>query len=216
MEYSEARSLMKPGDVIAFGGKGHFSELIKFATRADVSHVGVILQTRVVGDDTGRFFNQVIESTSIHDFNGVVISRLSDRMEIYEGEIWWLPLNDRLRQEKFDSVSFYNFLFNQAQARKGFDVPQALRSAVDALDELPFGLHSPGYNREDFSRFFCSELVAAGLEKAGTVGRVNASEVTPIDLCRWNIYAATYFQLKGQADKQISRYNTLDPADWDV
>ncbi|WP_319407287.1 hypothetical protein [uncultured Desulfosarcina sp.] len=216
MEYSEARSLMKPGDVIAFGGKGHFSELIKFASRADVSHVGVILQTRVVDDDTGRFFNQVIESTSIHGFNGVVISRLSDRMETYEGEIWWLPLNDGLRQEKFDSVIFYNFLFNQAKERKGYDVPQALKSAVDALDELPFGLHGPGYNREDFNRFFCSELVAAGLEKAGTVGTVNASEVTPIDLCRWNIYAATYFQLKGQADKQISRYNTLDPADWNV
>ena len=67
IEYSEARPMMKPGDVIAFGGKGHFSELIKFATRADVSHVGVILQTRVVDDDTGRFFNQIIESTSLHD-----------------------------------------------------------------------------------------------------------------------------------------------------
>ncbi len=34
--YTEARLLMKPGDVIAFGGKGHFSELIKFATRSNV------------------------------------------------------------------------------------------------------------------------------------------------------------------------------------
>ena len=58
MAYQDARSMMKPGDVIAFGGKGHFSDLIKFATRSDVSHVGVVLQTRVVEDDTGRFFNQ--------------------------------------------------------------------------------------------------------------------------------------------------------------
>lgn len=216
MEYSDARSMMKPGDVIAFGGKGHFSELIKFVSRADVSHVGVILQTRVVDDDTGRFFNQIVESTSINNANGVVVTRLSDRMNTYEGEIWWLPLDDRIRQEKFDSVSFYNFLFNQARDRKGCDVPQALKSALDALDELPFGLHGPGYNREDFSRFFCSELVAAGLEKAGTVGPVNASEVTPIDLCRWKIYADTCFQLKGEADKQISRYNSLDPAAWKV
>lgn len=216
MEYSDARSMMKPGDVIAFGGKGHFSELIKFVSRADVSHVGVILQTRVVDDDTGRFFNQIVESTSINNANGVVVTRLSDRMNTYEGEIWWLPLDDRIRQEKFDSVSFYNFLFNQARDRKGYDVPQALKSALYALDELPFGLHGPGYNREDFSRFFCSELVAAGLEKAGTVGPVNASEVTPIDLCRWKIYADTCFQLKGEADKQISRYNSLDPAAWKV
>lgn len=214
MEYGEARSLMKPGDVIAFGGKGHFSELIKFATRADVSHVGVILQTRVVNDATDRFFNQIIESTALHNYTGVVISRLSDRLDAYEGEIWWLPLNERLRREKFDSASFYNFLFNQARAHKGYDVPQALRSAIDALDQLPFGLHGPGYNAEDFSRFFCSELVAAGLEIAGMIGAVNASEVTPIDLCRWNIYADTYYQLKGETTKRISRYNTLDPAAW--
>ena len=43
-------------------------------------------------------------------------------MDSYEGEIWWLPLNDGLRQGKFDSVRFYNFLFNQAQARKGYEI----------------------------------------------------------------------------------------------
>ncbi len=216
MAYSDARERMKPGDVIAFGGKGHFSELIKFATRSDVSHVGVILQTQVVADQTDRFFNQIIESTSLHNYSGVVISRLSDRLDVYDGEIWWLPLNDTLRRDRFDAKLFYDFLFNQAQQRKGYDVPQALKSAVDTLDQLPFGLHGPGYNSEDFSRFFCSELVAAGLESAGTVGRINASEVTPIDLCRWQIFDDTYYQLKGSADRSISRFNTMDPAAWDV
>ena len=71
--YSDARPLMQPGDVIAFGGKGHFSEIIKFATRSDVSHVGVVLKTSIPDDDTGRFFNQIIESTSLNGFNGVNI-----------------------------------------------------------------------------------------------------------------------------------------------
>ena len=207
---------MKPGDVVAFGGKGHFSQVIKFATCSGVSHVGVILQTKVVDDSSDRFFNQIIESTSLNNFNGVVVSRFSDRLDTYDGEIWWLPLNETLRETKFDAVAFYNFLFNQARERKGYDMPQAIKSAIDVLDELPFGLHGPGYNREDFSRFFCSELVAAGLEKAGSVGTVNASEVTPIDLCRWNIYADTYYQLIGEEDKEISRYNTLDPSAWNV
>ena len=214
--YSDVRPLMKPGDVIAFGGKGHFSQVIKFATSSGVSHVGVILQTKVVDDSSGRFFNQIIESTSINNFNGVAVSRFSDRLDTYDGEIWWLPLNETLRETKFDAVAFYNFLFNQARLRKGYDMPQAIKSAIDVLDELPFGIHGPGYNREDFSRFFCSELVAAGLEKAGSVGTVNASEVTPIDLCRWNIYGDTYFQIKGEEGKEISRYNTLDPSDWNV
>lgn len=216
ISYLEARQLMKPGDVIAFGGKGHFSEIIKFATLSDVSHVGVILQTKVTDDTTGRFFNQIIESTSLHGFNGVTISRFSDRIDTYEGEVWWLPLKDEIRNKSFDSAKFYNFLFNQAKERKAYDVPQAIKSALDVLDNLPFEARGPGFNSEDFSKFFCSELVAAGLEQAGTVGTVNASEVTPIDLCRWNIYQDNYFLLKGDQKKRISRFNTLSPSAWNV
>lgn len=214
--YDAARAMMRPGDVIAFGGKGHFSEIIKFATFSDVSHVGVILQTKVTEDVTGRYFNQIIESTSLNGFNGVNVSRFSDRMASYEGELWWLPLSDEIRKDKFDQKKFYDFLFNQAKERKAYDMPQAIKSSLDALDNLPFGMQGPGYNKEDFSKFFCSELVAAGLEVAGAVGSVNASEVTPIDLCRWNIYQNTYFQLKGDVNKKISRFNTASPSEWNV
>ncbi len=98
--------------------KGHFSEIIKFATFSSVSHVGgVILQTKITEDDTNRFFNQIIESTSLNGFNGVNISRFSDRLNTYEGELWWLPLSDNHRAV-FDAKSFYNFLFNQAKKQK--------------------------------------------------------------------------------------------------
>ena len=215
--YVEARELMKPGDVIAFGGKGHFSEIIKFATFSSVSHVGVILQTKIPEEENSkRFFNQIIESTSLNGFNGVNVSRFSDRLSTYEGELWWLPLNKKIRDDLFDQKKFFDFLFNQAKDRKPYDTPQALKSAVDALDNLPFGMHGPGYNKEDFSKFFCSELVSAGLEIAGAVDSVNASEVTPIDLCRWSIYEDGYYQLKGESSKRISRFNTSSPADWNV
>ena len=214
--YSEARKLMKPGDVIAFGGKGHFSEIIKFATFSSISHVGVILQTKIPEDNSKRFFNQIIESTSLNGFNGVNVSRFSDRLDTYEGELWWLPLKKEIRDNLFDQNKFYNFLFNQAKDRKPYDMPQAIKSAIDALDNLPFGMYGPAYNKEDFSKFFCSELVSAGLEIAGAVGSVNASEVTPIDLCRWNIYEDSYYQLKGDSSKRISRFNTSSPADWNL
>ena len=42
--YDEVRNKMRPGDVIAFGGKGHFSEIIKWATRAPVSSVGTMVR----------------------------------------------------------------------------------------------------------------------------------------------------------------------------
>ena len=214
--YEEAREQMQPGDVIAFGGKGHFSEIIKFATFSSVSHVGVILRTKIPEDTSDRFFNQIIESTSLNGFNGVNVSRFSDRLNTYEGELWWLPLKKEIRNSSFDKSKFFNFLFNQAKERKAYDMPQAIKSAVDALDNLPFGLNGPAYNKEDFSKFFCSELVAAGLEVAKAVGSVNASEVTPIDLCRWSIYEDSYYQLKGESSKRISRFNTASPSDWNV
>ncbi len=210
--YKDARPDMKPGDVIAFSGKGHFSEIIKMATFAEVSHVGVILKTEVAD----HYFNQIIESTSLHGFNGVQVSRFSDRMDDYDGEIWWLPLRVDLRKDKAKHAAFYQFLFNQAKERKPYDMPQAVKSALDLGDKLPFGLHGLGYNKEDFSRFFCSELVAAGLETAKIVDTVNASEVTPIDLCRWNIYEDDYYVLKGDVQKEISRFNRLNPSDWNL
>lgn len=213
VSYTNARVNMKPGDVIAFGGKGQFSEIIKFATFSDVSHVGVILQTQVKDDSDKHFFNQIIESTSLNGFNGVNISRFSDRINTYEGELWWLPLREDVR-EKLNTRKFYDFLFNQAQQRKPYDMPQAIKSALDTLDNIPFVGHGSTYNKEDFSKFFCSELVAAGLEAGGAIHSINCSEVTPIDLCRWNIYSGTYFQLKGDMNKKIKRYNTMSPSEW--
>ncbi|WP_320171227.1 hypothetical protein [Maridesulfovibrio sp.] len=214
-KYEHVRGQMKPGDVIAFGGKGHFSEIIKMATLSSVSHVATILQTKILEDKGKRYFNQVIESTSLNDFNGVSISRLSDRLTDYEGDVWWLPLRKDLCMDVEAQEKFYDFLFDKAKRRVRYDTPQAIKSALDALDQLPFETHGPTYNKEDFSKFFCSELVAAGLEIAGVVGSVNASEVTPIDLCRWGIFEEDYYQLKVDKDlKEITRFNTLDPALW--
>ena len=163
--YQDARPKMKAGDVIAFSGKGNFSEIIKWATRAGVSHVGVILQSNllIAGDSQPGMFNQIIESTSLNGFSGVSISRLSDRLDTYGGEIWWLPLS-RSIWEAMDKKKFYNFLIHQE--RKEYDMPQAIKSALDILDNVPV-LGRSTKNIEDFSRFFCSELVAAGLEAAG-------------------------------------------------
>lgn len=213
--YADARGMMKPGDVIAFSGKSHFSEIIKMVTFSEVSHVGVILQTKIAEFDDGRFFNQIIEAGTVRGFSGVSISRFSERLDDYHGAMWWLPIRTDLRQNREAHTKFYNFLFGHAAARTGYDLPQALKSAADGFDSMG----GPFYNKEDFSRFFCSELVAAGLERAGVVDTVNASEVTPIDLCRWNIYEDDYYILKPDTDgskPDISRYNRLNPKDWDV
>lgn len=209
--YSQVRKRMQPGDVVAFSGKGDFSQIIKWATRSNVSHVGVILQSKLMIGNKPQdgFFNQIIESTTLNGFSGVSISRLSDRVDTYDGELWWLPLRDDVRS-KLDSSIFYNWLLHQE--RKPYDATQAVKSALDLLDNLP-GVGLATHNKEDFSRFFCSELVAAGLEAGGAISSLNASEVTPNDLCKFNIYESTYYQMKG-GEKEIKGFNSINPEGW--
>ena len=196
INYELARDMMRPGDVIAFSGKGNASSIIKAFTRGPVSHVGVILQTHVRGD--GRMFNQIIESTSLNGFKGVTVSRLRSRLESYKGDCWWLPLSNEVR-ERLDERAFFDWLW--AQEGKPYDKKQAINSAID-------GLLGIGYNREDFNKLFCSELVAGGLEAGGVID-VNCSEVHPMELVRWKLYRGL-FQLTGAEDKDIPRFNTVD------
>jgi len=212
MSYNEARKQMQAGDVIAFSGKSQFSEIIKWATRAAVSHVGVILQSKVLIEDNTQegFLNQIIESTTLNGFSGVTINRLSDRVKAYSGELWWLPLSEQIRS-KMNVKAFYDFLL--CQQGKPYDMPQAVKSAIDTLDCVPIA-EKATHNDEDFSRFFCSELVAAGLEISGALAPLNASEVTPVDLCMFNIYQSTYYQISGDDNKAIRGYNSLAPDGW--
>lgn len=217
LNYQSARGRMKPGDVLAFGGKGEFSHLIKWATHGPVSHVGVILQSQIrldkeptATDKDARFFNLLIESTSLNGFAGVTINRLSERIDAYDGEVFWLPLSDEIRG-RLDLKLFYDWLLNTAG--REYDTPQALKSAIDILDKIPL-IGGLTHNKEDFRKFFCSELVAAGLEVAGAVGSLNASEVTPMNLCQFNIYQPDYYRLKGDPDKRIKNFNRLNPEGW--
>lgn len=195
-KYGIIRPLMKPGDIIAFGGKGLISDIIKKVTRSCVSHVAIVMQTNMVGDNE-RYFNNIIESTMDE---GVSVKRLSEKIIRYNGDIWWLPLNNKIR-EQFNNTDFFNFVFNQIG--KKYDKLQAIESAEDLIIDT----------KEDFSKFFCSELDAGGLEASGIISDINCSEVTPIDLCRWNIYKRNYYQLKGNT-KEISRFNSISPDIW--
>lgn len=204
MTYRAARDHMMPGDLIAFGGRSSFAELIKFGTRSDVSHVAVVLKTEILGNSSGRYFNLLVESTGS---NGVATARFSDVMRDYDGEIWWLPLDEEQREARFFESAFFDFLLNQVRERKQYDLPQAFRSALDSFDSL----RGPALNRQDYERFFCSELVAAAYQASGLVDKVNASEITPIELCTWDIYGPAYVHLKGSMRKRIRDFNTMPP-----
>lgn len=207
VNYKDVREQMQPGDVIAFSGTGKVSEIIKFWTRSKVSHTAVLLQTKILVEKQYQngFLNQIIESSA----NGVIISPLSHRIEYSDGEIWWLPLRRSIRK-KMNFKKFYDFLL--AQQGKAFDTHQAIKAGIDFLDRIPL-FKSLTLNQEDFTKFFCSELVAAALEAGGAISHLNASEVTPIDLCMFNIFEDDYYQLKG-SDLEIKGYNSINPDGW--
>jgi len=208
-KYDQVRNEMKPGDVIAFAGTGPVSEIIMRTTQSNVSHVGVILQPEPMTGKPPPGFFQIIESTSLGGCVGVTISRLSERIQSYDGKVWWLPLRDSVR-ERMDLRVFRQFLLQQEG--KPYDVPQAIMSGLDQLDDHTL-LERATHAVEDFSRFFCSELVAAAFEASGAISHLNASEVTPIDLCTFSIYKRDYCQLKGEKER-IEGYNTLSPEGW--
>ena len=205
-EYYDIRNRIQPGDVIAFSGKKAFSEIIKKVTASNVSHVGVVIETKLEMDGAphGRLFKQVAEATE----TGVKFTKLSDIEKDYEGELWWLPLSCECRERlRRNAQDFFDFLIDNRGLP--YDSLAALiRAWADGFDSL--GITK---NEEDFGAFFCSELAAAALERGGVINKVNASEVTPIDLCRFNIYADEYVQFKGDPTK-ISRFNSVDPTGW--
>jgi hypothetical protein len=213
--YDEVKQEIRPGDVIAFGGRGGFAGVIKWATVSTVNHVAIVLGSDppLEGEaDAGPGMQgiRIIESTSSLDkYPGVNIRELDERVEGHEGEVWWLPLSEKSRQ-KLDLERFHSFLL--LQVGKSYDSLQAFKSAPDFVEDVPL-LSRMTRSEEDFSRFFCSELVSAGLETGGTIGSLNCSEVTPMDLCMFSIYQQRYYQLKG-GRKLIDGYNTLDPEGW--
>ena len=214
--YAQVRSNMQPGDIIAFGGKGAFSDVIKFATSSGVSHVGVVFESKVVIGSVVQpgHIVDVMESTTISYKGGKAISgvqrnRLSDHVDYYDGQIWWLPLSAKVRKA-LDVAQFIDFLLHQTN--KPYDMPQAILSALDATDRVtPQGWLT--HTREDFGKFFCSELVAAALEAGGAIKKINSAEVTPIDLCNFSIYAPDYIQIKG-LKKVIKGHNATNPEGW--
>ncbi len=183
MEYKEARKLMKPGDVIAYGGKGFLSKIIQDVTDSPVSHVGVIMQTTI---SDGIFVNQIIESNGKKKgHTGVQVWRMSERVAEYDGSIWWLPMFINFDREKFVG-------FCLSQVGKKYDAPQAIMAALDGVPD----------SKEDLDKLFCSELVSSALEHVGIIKDINASEMTPADVLRFDIYKATV-QIKGEL-KEIS------------
>lgn len=208
VKYNDIKHKMHPGDIIAFSGKTYGDEIIKFVTRSNISHVGIVLKS---SDLPYNKISRCDENQITEALCTVVTSCLEKRIQRYSGDIWWLPLKERLRA-KMNIKKYYDFILKQQN--KKYDLPQAIKSYIDIFDKFPFCLlRKLTYNIEDISKVFCSELAAAALEESNVIYNLNASEVTPADMCMFDIYEKDYYQLKGEFTR-IKAYNTICSFGW--
>ena len=168
MRYSDIRLELKTGDVIAFSGKGLVSNLIKWKTDSDISHVGIVLDTSV--ENLGKVVF-LIESTTLVTipdaitkelWKGVQIHTLSNRVNTYDGKMWVYPLKYPLAEDKKNAMQAW--LRKKHYKRTPYDTVQALGSGIDLLSDTLTG------NEQDFSQLFCSELVVKALQIGGVIG----------------------------------------------
>ncbi len=184
--YDKIRNKMKFGDVISFSGKGDVSNIIKWKTNSDISHVGMVFESEFVA---GEKRIVLIESTSLVNLpdirtkeliKGVQQQHLSQRLSSYEGQAYYHELKAELTD--CEKAAMYRWLFNKHASKTPYDTVQALGSAIDLLDSM--GLE----NKPDFSSLFCSEMVAKVFKIAGLVD-CNPSEQTPADVVSYKFLA---------------------------
>jgi len=195
-DYEDVRHRIRAGDVIAFGGRGIIPWIIKRWTNYPCSHVGIVTRCQVQG--VAGESVRVMESTRLNGYTGVVETRLSKRVRQYDGEVWLLQLANHIRRG-LDLKKFWKFIY--AAEGRPYDLWQAIRSpgSIDCS--------------EDGRKYFCSELVAAGLEAGGVIDNINSAAVTPEDVCKFRLYAPIVIQIKG-ASCDLPLHNTLDPDDF--
>jgi hypothetical protein len=175
---------LRTGDVIAFRGNAWFSDIICAGTRGNVSHVGVVLE--------GGPSPTIIDATGREDQNCVAIRLLEDVIAGYGGLVWACQLSDATRGV-FNEQAAKGFWYAQEGLR--YDYRQAMACGLDLSDRIHLFA-----TKEDPTRWFCSELVTAGLKAGGLLPGVLAVATNPVELVKMPLYSSI-FQFKGNPAK---------------
>lgn len=207
--YAWARLRMRPGDLLAFADYSRTSRVIRWAStkvtgrkRPSVpSHVGSYFCAWPEGG--GGPMIQTVEALR----SGIEVKRLSLRLKEYAdspgGIVWWLPLQDVIR-ERMDTAAFNDSLLHQQGLP--YDWWQAMCSAEGlwVTRWLP-------HNQRDYRSTFCAESYAVALQAAGGLpANINCSRLTPADLSSLALWGTPdYYQIVGKRTCTITSINTI-------
>jgi hypothetical protein len=165
-KYEEIRGQLQTGDIVLFSGRGRASQGIKWLTLCPWSHVGMVLR---MPPGAGPLADTVLlwESTNFDNLKdvlegvarrGVQLVLLSERVQVYPGEIAVRPLSVQRDEAMFEALSALRMkLRNRPFEEKKLEL---LRAALDG----PF---ERWRSSEDLSSLFCSELIAETYQALG-------------------------------------------------
>jgi hypothetical protein len=133
---------------------------------------------------------------------GVQNTYLSDRLRDYRGRVYIAPLSvDNHTLLSRNHTQWERTLESFRGGR--YDFWQVFRQAWRLPRLIPV--------KEDFDNLFCSELVAALLKSVKILPAwVNASETTPSDLARFDLYRKALLQVSGKR-RTVKGYNSHNP-----
>jgi len=183
-DVSDVIPLLLPGDLM-FSRSAENSivgDAIRLGTGSEITHVGIV--SGIVPEPT------IIEAHG----PGVTERRLLDVVADYDGCVCFARLHSTVRENIPEDKLIAAMAFLRAQLGKKYDLDQCVRSGLVKI----FG-DKVFHNTEDYAEFFCSELVAAFYKTMGLGQIDDASEMTPIDVCRLPIFETTYYQVKGDS-----------------
>jgi len=196
--YEEHKDEMRVGDVIACGGHGLLSQLIKTTSRSPVSHACM-----VSSEAQGGSGPLVLEATrsdgDLAGKQGVGEDPLEHFLQEYDGDVWWLRLKvgQERRPPEFEREAFDRFV-DQVIGTPFDDIDGALSVVRDVFDNMLQITDRSLF--PDTDRFFCSELVVYALQVAGVVDpNIDSSIMSPKDLCGFSIYGSPAVALKDDA-----------------
>lgn len=242
-EYEDIKACMSPGDVIAFSSNGLFSTVIKLVTSSHVSHVGIVVPSEcleganpddiVIAEATenGVEFRSLDSRVRDSDVEMLWWLKLTPdhRCRLKQNSDAFCKFLKTHKGRPYDisqALQLGITCFEPVLESIHKSLDKKLRVLVRVVlcilnvlnrDEPPDvqDSSSPPNTEKDAEIFFCSELVAGALKAGGVITGVESSKVTPIDMCRFNLYEEEYVQFKGEERTRIRGFNSAKPSRWD-
>jgi hypothetical protein len=181
-----------------FSGRAGFSTMIKLLTNSEYSHVGILLNDKSIL--LGEMVLLIESTTEIQlsdadgrqAIKGVQLHFLSQRLSMYDGSAFWVPLKNPIPQAQLDQM--LTWARNIYAEKVPYPYTQVCGLPLLKIEDA-CGMET----RPDYDAFFCSELVTKALQVAGVLDSfVDPASQTPSDIVNFSCFEKPV-QIKGDS-----------------